>query len=255
MVACTLLLACIAPLWALHPLAAAAEAEWMVQVGVGAAALAAGVTWVAIVADGRRRLEGEALRALRASSPSLTTAELAPHLRSIDDFDAWAVRHGVPTDGAQSYGAMEDAWEPSFRTDVLPGRSAQWWKDAVLVAVLGGAVVALASIAVVNLGPQWWAWGWGIGMPIALALFFAGALMRIAAEVRVRREYRAGYATTVMDMCGLSSSPLFADVFTGVDLLDASTGGVVAAAGRRPLSREMFIDRVDTLRRARVVQP
>lgn len=195
---------------------------------------------VSFATAGRRArfmAEGAAVSVLLPANPTLTAAVIGPHLRSVDDYDRWALRQAVRP---AVYGARlaQWHWSPGTVRSVLPGVTAFAVRRAAgtfaSIAMLVAVVIAIVLIADHNPLVPFRV----LGVVLIVALLAVAGVARLTAEVRAAAEYRAGYTTlTPMRHANSRGSGwIEPDVRTGVDLVDASTRSVLRAAGAAALT-------------------
>lgn len=181
--------------------------------------------------------EGAAVSVLLPANPTLTAAMIAPHLRSVDDYDQWVLQLAVRP---AVHGARLPRWHwsPGTVRSLLPGATAYAVRRAAglvaSIAVLVAVVIAIVLIA--DHGPL--VRFRVLGVVLIVALLAAAGAFRLAVELRAAAEYRAGYTTLtpMRHANSRGSSWIEPDVRTGVDLVDASTCSVLRAAGAAALT-------------------
>ncbi|MBA8992140.1 hypothetical protein FHW23_003428 [Curtobacterium pusillum] len=181
--------------------------------------------------------EGAAVSVLLPTNPTLTAAMIGPHLRSVDDYDRWALRQAVQP-------AVYDArmpqwhWSPGTVRPVLPGATAFAVRRAAGISASIAMLVAvvIATILIADHDPL--VRFRVLGVVLIVALLAAAGVFRLAVELRAAAEYQAGYTTlTPMRHANSRGSGwIEPDVRTGVDLVDASTRSVLRVAGAAALT-------------------
>lgn len=211
------------------------------------AVIVGGVTFQGAGAE-RLRAEGYALRHLLPQNPALTAEVLATHLRRIDDFDAWQQTARVNETIRSDRELPTWTWTAGVSRPLLPGPSAYRLRQAATMVFLAwlfcmaGVVVTTMVNQAVPYRPSSGTVFFGV---LAAMCLTGAAVVQVLTWARSRQEYRAGYCTLVPRAIRRSTL----DVYTGVDLVDATSGYLLRSAGALPLPPEKLLARRTVLRR------
>jgi hypothetical protein len=191
----------------------------------------------------RFRAEGAALHALLPQDPQLTAFQLAPHLRDLSRFDAWASAQNLRAPLDDQRPLPQWTWNSADARRILRGRTAAFWRGLSTGVLLAGLATACVWCLTIATGTSSSSTHVIVLLIVVAFQLCAASAIWLVSVHRARSEYRAGYTTFVV--------PIYysiVDARTGVDLVDPKTGYLIRAAGALPLTTSRYSQRKKLVR-------